>query len=63
MTDPTTAPIMQHVAIKSGPGYETLEEAVAIAQDLAPRLRERVAKAEELRRLPDENVATCWTAA
>ncbi|HEX5369922.1 MAG TPA: oxidoreductase [Dehalococcoidia bacterium] len=37
--------------------YETLEEAVAIARDLAPRLHERVAKAEELRRLPDENVA------
>ena len=37
--------------------YETLEEAVAIAREMAPRLHERVAKAEELRRLPDENVA------
>jgi 3-hydroxy-9,10-secoandrosta-1,3,5(10)-triene-9,17-dione monooxygenase len=37
--------------------YETLEQAVAIARELAPRLHERVAKAEELRRLPDENVA------
>ena len=56
LTDPTTAPIMQHVAIKSGPGYETLAEAVAIARELAPRLSQRVAEAEELRRLPDENV-------
>jgi alkylation response protein AidB-like acyl-CoA dehydrogenase len=36
--------------------YETLEEAVEIAQSLAPKLRERVSLAEEGRRLPKENV-------
>ena len=39
------------------PVYSTIAEAVEIAQDLAPKLRERVARAEELRRLPEENVA------
>jgi 3-hydroxy-9,10-secoandrosta-1,3,5(10)-triene-9,17-dione monooxygenase len=56
LTDPTTATIMQHVRTGSSPGYETLEEAVAIAQELAPRLRQRVAQAEAERRLPAENV-------
>lgn len=36
--------------------YETLEEAVEVARSLAPKLRERVAKAEVDRRLPEENV-------
>ncbi len=36
--------------------YETLEEAVEIARNLAPKLRERVATAEADRRLPVENV-------
>jgi hypothetical protein len=36
--------------------YETLDEAVEIARSLAPKLRERVSKAEELRQLPKENV-------
>ena len=36
--------------------YRTLEEAVEIARGLAPKLRERVAQAEEVRRLPEENV-------
>ena len=36
--------------------YETLEEAVEIARSLAPKLRERVSKAEQLRQLPKENV-------
>jgi alkylation response protein AidB-like acyl-CoA dehydrogenase len=39
------------------PVYHTIQEAVEIAQTLAPKLRERVAKADELRRLPEENVA------
>jgi alkylation response protein AidB-like acyl-CoA dehydrogenase len=39
-----------------GPGYSTPEEAVAIARELAPKLAERVAQAEEQRRLPDEDV-------
>ena len=47
---------MQHVTTTARPGYETLEEAVAIARELAPRLRERVAQAEGERRLPYENV-------
>jgi 3-hydroxy-9,10-secoandrosta-1,3,5(10)-triene-9,17-dione monooxygenase len=34
----------------------TQEEAVARAGDLVPRLRERAARAEELRRLPDETL-------
>jgi len=47
-----------NLASKAGrPVYSTLEEAVEIARGLAPRLRERVAKAEDLRRLPEENVA------
>jgi alkylation response protein AidB-like acyl-CoA dehydrogenase len=46
------------IASKAGrPVYSTIAEAVEIAQGLAPKLRERVAKAEELRRLPEENVA------
>ena len=36
--------------------YKTLEEAVEIARGLAPKLRERVGKAEEGRQLPKENV-------
>jgi alkylation response protein AidB-like acyl-CoA dehydrogenase len=36
--------------------YKTLEEAVEIARTLAPKLRERVAEADELRRLPEANV-------
>ena len=36
--------------------YRTLEEAVEIARGLAPKLRERVAIADEQRRLPAENV-------
>jgi alkylation response protein AidB-like acyl-CoA dehydrogenase len=36
--------------------YQTLEEAVDIARDLAPKLRERVGEAEEQRRLPEQNV-------
>ncbi len=36
--------------------YETLEEAVEIAKSLAPKLRERVSEAEELRQLPKQNV-------
>jgi alkylation response protein AidB-like acyl-CoA dehydrogenase len=36
--------------------YTTLEQAVEIARELAPKLRERVARADELRRLPEENV-------
>jgi alkylation response protein AidB-like acyl-CoA dehydrogenase len=36
--------------------YQTLEEALAIARDLAPKLRARVPQAEAERRLPDENV-------
>jgi 3-hydroxy-9,10-secoandrosta-1,3,5(10)-triene-9,17-dione monooxygenase len=47
---------MQHVTTKSRPGYETLEEALAIARELAPRLHDRIPQAEALRRLPDENV-------
>jgi 3-hydroxy-9,10-secoandrosta-1,3,5(10)-triene-9,17-dione monooxygenase len=39
------------------PQYETIEEAVAIARGLAPKLRERVPQAEALRRLPNQNVA------
>jgi alkylation response protein AidB-like acyl-CoA dehydrogenase len=37
--------------------YKTFDEAVAVARELAPTLRDRVPQAEELRRLPDENVA------
>jgi 3-hydroxy-9,10-secoandrosta-1,3,5(10)-triene-9,17-dione monooxygenase len=48
--------MIQHVTTKSRPGYETIDEAVAIARELAPRLRERVPQAEEARRLPVENV-------
>jgi alkylation response protein AidB-like acyl-CoA dehydrogenase len=36
--------------------YSTIEEAVEIAAGLAPGLRERIPMAEELRRLPEENV-------
>lgn len=36
--------------------YKTLDEAVEIARDLAPQLRERVSEADELRRLPEANV-------
>jgi 3-hydroxy-9,10-secoandrosta-1,3,5(10)-triene-9,17-dione monooxygenase len=36
--------------------YETSEEAVAIARELAPKLSERVAEADELRRMPDGSV-------
>jgi len=36
--------------------YRTLEEAVEIARSLAPKLRERVSQAEELRCLPEANV-------
>jgi len=36
--------------------YQTLEEALAIARDLAPKLRARVPQAEAERRLPDEDV-------
>ena len=36
--------------------YSTLEEAVQIAKDLAPGLRSRVPEAEELRKLPKQNV-------
>jgi 3-hydroxy-9,10-secoandrosta-1,3,5(10)-triene-9,17-dione monooxygenase len=39
-----------------GVTYTTIPEAVEIARALAPVLRERVAQAEEMRRLPDENV-------
>jgi alkylation response protein AidB-like acyl-CoA dehydrogenase len=42
--------------VKGKPEYSTIEEAVEIARSLAPRFRERVARAEELRRLPEENV-------
>ena len=45
------------------PTYSTIEEAVEIAQNLAPKLRERVARAEELRRLPEANVPIYSTAA
>jgi 3-hydroxy-9,10-secoandrosta-1,3,5(10)-triene-9,17-dione monooxygenase len=38
------------------PSYTTTEEAIEIARELAPKLRARVALADELRRLPDENV-------
>jgi len=38
------------------PEYRTIEEAVEIARSLAPKLRERVPQAEQLRRLPEENV-------
>ena len=41
---------------KKTPAFTTLEEAVSIARELGPRLRERVAEAEELRRLPQDNV-------
>jgi 3-hydroxy-9,10-secoandrosta-1,3,5(10)-triene-9,17-dione monooxygenase len=47
---------MQHMTTKARPGYDTLAEAVAIARELAPRLRERVPQAEQARRLPVENV-------
>jgi 3-hydroxy-9,10-secoandrosta-1,3,5(10)-triene-9,17-dione monooxygenase len=39
------------------PEYSTIEEAVAIARELAPKLRARVKEAEELRQLPKGNVA------
>ena len=42
--------------LKSRLPYETLEEALQIARDLAPGLAERVPQAEADRRLPDENV-------
>jgi 3-hydroxy-9,10-secoandrosta-1,3,5(10)-triene-9,17-dione monooxygenase len=48
--------MIQHVTTKSRPGYETIDEAVAIARELAPRLRERVSQAEDARRLPVDNV-------
>jgi len=38
------------------PCYSSIEEAVAAARELAPRLRDRVPLAEQLRRLPDETV-------
>jgi 3-hydroxy-9,10-secoandrosta-1,3,5(10)-triene-9,17-dione monooxygenase len=38
-------------------GFKTLEEAVEIAECLAPKFRERVGRTEELRRLPEETVA------
>ncbi len=38
------------------PTYTTTEEAIEIARDLIPTLRSRVGLADELRRLPDENV-------
>src|SRR4051794_16463802 len=47
-----------NLASKAGrPVYSTHEGAVEIARGLAPRLSERDAKAEELRRLPEANTA------
>ena len=40
-----------------GTRFRTLDEAVEIAESLAPKLRERVDRAEQLRRLPEETVA------
>jgi 3-hydroxy-9,10-secoandrosta-1,3,5(10)-triene-9,17-dione monooxygenase len=39
------------------PTYASHQEAVACAEELAPRIRARVADAERLRRLPDETVS------
>ncbi len=42
--------------IESSIGHLTAEAAVSSARELAPRFAERAARAEELRRLPDETV-------
>ena len=44
------------MATKARPGYASLDEAVAIARDLAPRLSQRVPQAEAQRRLPEATV-------
>src|SRR5271154_3866587 len=62
METSSTSPWRHPMALKNGTAGITREELIGRAEKLVPILRERAARCEELRRVPDETVADYFDA-